>query len=278
MLKRQKKGMGERMEMIRGKALFMAIALALGLISCAGPDVEIKKKETSEGYYRLGVAYLTGGDYRRAVVELDKAIELNPNDPSYYNAMGLAYFYDRKVDQAIPHFQKAVQLDTKLSEAYNNLGAAYVQKRMWQDAITAFTRALANPLYATPERAYYNLANVYYQMGRVNEAIEEYKKALDIAPDFDAAHNDLGFVYYQQGKIDLAIEEFKRAIKTNPDYALAHHNLALAYYTKMGNLDRGSKEYKELKIMALESFRKVIKLAPAGPLAEDAQRYLKQLE
>ncbi|MBI5167521.1 MAG: tetratricopeptide repeat protein [candidate division NC10 bacterium] len=265
------------MEIFRGRVL-LALAVASLLAACAGPDTEIKKKETSEGYYKLGVAYLSGGDFHRAVVELTKAIELNPNDPNYHNALGLAYFSDRKIDEAISEFEKAVQLDPKLSEANNNLGAAYAQKRKWPEAILAFRRALANPLYATPERAYFNLGSIYFQQGKVKEAVDEFKRALDISPDYSEAHYFLGLIYDRQDKTDLAIEEFKRAIKTSPELVVVHQGLALAYYTKMGKLGRGSKEYQELKALSAASFRRVIELAPTGPLAEEAQRYLKQLD
>ncbi|MEE8191081.1 MAG: tetratricopeptide repeat protein, partial [Candidatus Scalindua sediminis] len=69
---------------------------------------------------------------------------------------------------------------------------------------------------------HYDIAVIHWGQGRVDDAIEEYKKAISIYPGFEIAHFNLGYVYYQKGDIGLAIESFKRAIESKPDLIEAH--------------------------------------------------------
>jgi tetratricopeptide (TPR) repeat protein len=76
--------------------------------------------------------------------------------------------------------------------------------------------------------AHNNYAVVLAQDGRIDEALAEYGRALQIQPDFTEAHFNLGLVLFTQGRIDPGISEFEEAIRLHPDYARAHYNLGLA--------------------------------------------------
>jgi tetratricopeptide (TPR) repeat protein len=76
---------------------------------------------------------------------------------------------------------------------------------------------------------HFNLGNAYYESGKWKEAIESYKQAIRIDPDFAEAHHDLGVAYGELGKHEEAIKSFKQAIRIDPDYAEAHRNLGTVY-------------------------------------------------
>ena len=61
----------------------------------------------------------------------------------------------------------------------------------------------------TNSAAHNNLGTVYYGLGRADEAIEEYQKAIRLKPGYALAHNNLGLVYGKLGRVDEAIEEFR---------------------------------------------------------------------
>ena len=112
----------------------------------------------------------------------------------------------------------------------DNLGAAYYGKGMYDEAIAEYKKALEiNP---NDIAAHNNLGGAYSHKGMHDEAIAEHKKALDINPNDAEAHNNLGGAYYEKGMYDEAIAEFKKALEINPNYADAHHNLAVVYYVK----------------------------------------------
>ena len=58
-------------------------------------------------------------------------------------------------------------------------------------------------------------------------AIQEYRKAIELDPKYAIAHYNLGNVLSDQGKLDEAVAEYKKAIERDPKDASAHNNLAL---------------------------------------------------
>lgn len=94
-----------------------------------------------------------------------------------------------------------------------------------QDAIESFNRAL-----------------FYYKENNLHEAMEEYKKTLELDPANNHAHNNLGMVYYDLGLLNDAINQYQKAIAISPQYDKAHHNLAVAYYVK-GDLSKAASEF-----------------------------------
>ena len=80
--------------------------------------------------------------------------------------------------------------------------------------------------------------------GKVNKAIVHYRKALEIDPDFVAAHNNLGLALAGRGQVEEAIVHYRKALMIRPDNADAYNNLgaamaecgrvnkAIAYYRK----------------------------------------------
>ena len=66
--------------------------------------------------------------------------------------------------------------------------------------------------------------------GEYKKAMEAYKQAIRIDPDFLVAHISLGGVYVKLDRLDEAIEAFKQAIRIDPDLAVAHYGLGIAYW------------------------------------------------
>ena len=111
------------------------------------------------------------------------------------------------------------------------------------------TKALQiKPDYAA---AHYNLGNVLKAVGRHDEAIERYTRALQIKPDYAEAHNNLGSVLQELGRHDKAIERYTKALQIKPADAEAHNNLGSA----LQELRRHDK--------AIERYTKALQIKPA---------------
>jgi tetratricopeptide (TPR) repeat protein len=87
---------------------------------------------------------------------------------------------------------------------------------------------------ASPSRSNldYYLGNCRASTGEVDKAIEAYKRALTLRPNFVQAHNNLGVEFANKGRYDDAIAEYKEALALRPDFAEAHLNLGVSFDEK----------------------------------------------
>ena len=138
----------------------MILVMAIFISSCATASIENTNKATA--HFKLGVSYLNENNVQPAFIEFRKAYELNPEDKEVLNAIGIIYLLKfEDYPKAIDFFQKAVNIDPDFAEAHNNLGFAYEKSKKFNEAIESYKKALANLIYRSPEKAYYNLAKVY---------------------------------------------------------------------------------------------------------------------
>ncbi|MFQ5802160.1 MAG: tetratricopeptide repeat protein [Candidatus Methylomirabilales bacterium] len=241
------------------------VVLVLFLAGCA-KKAEVDPLRSAETHYQLGLAYFNSGNYQLSLPELAKAVELNPSEPLYHDALGMSFMFNRQLDAAISEFQEALRLDPKFVEAKNNLASAYLLKGDLKMARATLEEVLKDPFYATPQFAYFNLARILEREGKIDDAIRDYRRALDLEQNFVDAHNNLGRLYLQQGKVDLAIEEFAEATRLRPRVALYHRNLGVAYVQ--------AGETKKARM----SFNRVLDLEREGPSAEYARKMLEELK
>lgn len=231
-------------------------------LGCASSQPTIEMVQKSQAYYKIGVTYLNDGKVQQAFVEFQKAIELNPRNKDAHWGLGYIYDFHGKYQMALESYKTALAIDPNFSEAHNNLGVVYGRLKRWDDAIIEYKQAIKNPLYSTPQWPYRNMGFALYNKGDILQAVDAYKEALIIQPNFDLARYDLGVAYVALGKVKEAIGEFEQAVKINPEYLEAYYELALAYF-KAGNKEK-----------AIANFKKVIELSPDSELSSSSKKYI----
>lgn len=124
-------------------------------------------------------------------------------------------------------------------------------------AIENYKRSIA--AYPTAE-AYTFLGWTYSFQGRLKEAIEECKKAIQVDSDFGNPYNDIGAYLIELGRYDEAILWLERAIlaKRYEPRHFPHYNLGRVYLVK-GMIKK-----------AAEEFQKALAISPDYPLAKEA--------
>lgn len=124
---------------------------------------------------------------------------------------------------------------------------------VWKDSVTLWSRAIALYPDSAPI-AYTNRGIAFGQAGRVEEAIRDLSRAIEIKPNMTEAYYNRALAYSLEGRNTDAIRDLSEAIRRNPGYADAYHNRAVAY----ANLA----DYEN----AVEDFKKVTELNPShGP-------------
>jgi len=98
---------------------------------------------------------------------------------------------------------------------HNNLGAVYLQKGRVDEALANFQKALEiHPRYAD---AHYNMGEAFALKGDMDQAIVEYEKALEIDPNDVDTHDNLGLAFLQMRKANEAMVQFREALRLKPD-------------------------------------------------------------
>jgi tetratricopeptide (TPR) repeat protein len=94
------------------------------------------------------------------------------------------------------------------------------------EAVSEYRRAIQlRPDYAD---AHCNLGGALAAQGKLTEAVSEFRRAIQLRPDYADAHSNLGGALAAQGKLTEAVSDFRRAIQLQPNYAHAHYNLGTA--------------------------------------------------
>ncbi len=126
---------------------------------------------------------------------------------------------------------KALELDSSLSDAHNSL--AYVKLNYdwdWHGAEAEFKRSLElNPGYAHGHHWY---AHLLFSSGRMDEALAESNRALELDPVSPIINLHLGWHYLYTRQYDRALEQLAKTLELDPSYALAHWYRGLAYEQK----------------------------------------------
>jgi tetratricopeptide (TPR) repeat protein len=125
---------------------------------------------------------------------------------------------------------------------HNNLGFAYLELGRLDNAEEEFEEALRlNPRYAL---SMYNLGLVSYRKGSTDEAIQCYQKAIELDSRSPDAFYNLGIAYYQKGLYRKAIWPYQKVLELNPDYENGHNSLGLAY-KKLKQWDKAIRSFQE---------------------------------
>jgi tetratricopeptide (TPR) repeat protein len=123
------------------------------------------------------------------------------------------------------------------------------------EAVEAYKKAVElNPSAAG---ALVNLGTIHYHLHKFREAADYYQRAIDVDPRYPLAHFNLGNLRDEQGQIEEAFEHYGTALKLNPDYADAHYNVALLC-EQTGEFLRATKHWKAyLKVDASSSWANI---------------------
>jgi len=170
------------------------------------------------------------------------------------------YFMDKEeYEKALPYLEIEIKKDRSFLKAwaYYQIGYCYGQLGNYNKAIEAFKQAIR--IIPDYTMAHYALGFAYTELGFYKDAIDAYKQAIRIDPDDTYVHYRLGLSYFKLGFYKEAIEAYIQAIHIDPDYTMAHYALGLMYLIT-GDRNLALNEYKILKDLDIDLANKLFDL------------------
>ena len=183
--------------------------------------LSLKEPEKANSHYRLAKLYHHLQVYDKAYSSYQKALQLKPKYPAYYEAMGRLWRDWENPYLGIRNLKKALQLNPQSVDAWNSLGTIHDLLREFPRAQFAYFRALA--INSTADFVHNNLCYSYLQSRQIKSAMLHCQAALRINPDLKIAHNNLGIALSLMGNFKQAMVHFQTAT----DRSAAHNNLGV---------------------------------------------------
>jgi type IV pilus assembly protein PilF len=200
-----------------------------------------KVDRLAELQYKLGVGYLREGRYEIAWKRLHRALEIEPKYPAAHSAMALLYEQLDKPEEAEAHYLRALTIDPSDSASRNNFGRFLCAQGQVADAEAQFLKAVANPLYDSPEIAYTNAGLCLYASDDPGKGEDYLRRALQINPNIPAALLKMASLSLQKGHPLSArayVQRYRALARQTPESLwlgvqierrLGNHNAAASY-------------------------------------------------
>jgi len=267
-------------------------------LKVSGEEKGLAKRYTeSNEAYQL---YLRGRFYwnkrnedamRKSLEYFQQAIDKDPNFALAYSGMADAYILlgaadasgGMSADEALPKAKaaalKAQEIDESLAEAHVSLAhVKYYYERDWEPAEREYRRAIElNPNYSIAPQWY---AIFLMSAGRFDEALVQAKRAQELDPLSLPINMTLGWVLLNARQYDQSAEQLNKTLEMDPGFMLAHHRLGMVY-EQQGKYDKAIEEFKQVVNLSIGKPMGIASLAHAYALAgkrAEAEKGLAELK
>ncbi|MGE5095310.1 MAG: type IV pilus biogenesis/stability protein PilW [Betaproteobacteria bacterium] len=199
----------------------------------------VDAKRRAEVHTALAGEYYARGNFAVALQETRLAVK---DDPSYfpaYNMQGLVYMELREDVPAREAFDKALSLSPNNPEVLNNFGWFLCLRNETDRGLSMMDRAASDPLYQTPEKAFFSSGLCLRRAGRNKEAEDRLRRAVLIRPDMVGALFNLAEITFERGAMKDAENYLVRSMRLS---APSHEALVLGVKIARANGDHAAED------------------------------------
>lgn len=187
------------------------------------------------------------GQTQQAALLYQQILTLDPHHADALHLLGLIHLQMHNLETACDLMQLAIREKPDRLLYYLNYGNALVSVGKVEDALAQYKHIIAQE--PGNAEALNNAGNALKQLYRLDESAEYFRKAIAARPDYAEAYSNYAGTLDLQGKSQEALEQLKRAITLKPDYVQAYYN-----YGHIGTkLDQNE---------AVEYYRKGLEIKP----------------
>lgn len=203
---------------------------------------ELQLYDTHIAYNSRGGEYLKQGKYQKALIDINRAIELFPSYAKAYYNRGTVYLNLMEYPAALQDLNRAIKLDPAYMMALSNRGIVYYRLKNYNTAVADFSTAIGLDSRYAP--AFNNRGSAYMELNKYNDAIADFNKAIELDRKYASAYYNRGKTYYILEKYRKALTDLDMVIGLDPRNMLAYRNRALCY-EKLGERDRAVTDFQQ---------------------------------
>lgn len=217
-----------------------------------GCALSAASKKQATYHFQMGLSFLGESNVTGALVEFTEAEKIDPDNHELQNYLGIVYYRKKKLDISEQKYLRAIALKPDYSDARNNLAVTYLEMKRWDDAIYQLKLVTEDIFYQNQSAAGINLGLAFFNKGDYAKAMAILRPLAAAYPLDPMIRYNIGKIYYATDKIDLAILEYKKAIELYADYMQAHFSLGQATM-KRGDKKAATKHFNEVVRIAPDS-------------------------
>jgi len=249
---------GESVAALRSRTFaersLVAVTVAAIAIFCNWPAISIEAMQAAT-YHNLGASLQEDGRLDDAAAAYRRALQIQPDYALSHEGLGSVLRRQGKLDEAIGQLDEAVRLHPGFVDARFNLANALAERGDAEAAISLYEDVLRKQSDGTDPRSnvdvYSNLGLALIASGRIDEAIECFRRAALLEPNSATTHYNLGHALATRGDLGGAIAHLLQALQVDPANVSAHYELGNVYMAQ-----------RQLEQAAIQ-FRETVRLSPA---------------
>jgi superkiller protein 3 len=157
------------------------------------------------------VSHMENGDWQKALLTCNEAIQIDPDSANPYHFLGIIYDELKQPEKALINYQKAVTLDPELEDAWLNL--------------LCIEEELGEEFANSNAKQHLDQALAFAYDEETDNALAEMELARSTLPGISIAYNYLGLVLETLQQTEAAIEAYSKATQLNPRFVSAWENL-----------------------------------------------------
>ena len=198
--------------------------------------------------FTLAMAYIVLKRPDWARPELERLARSDSNNTLYPYWLGRIDYDARLYEPAIANFQRAIKLDPDFARAYDSLALSLDMLGRLDEAIAAYHRAVELNRRKPPSSPWppLNYGILLSKMGRLDEAEELFRESAGYDEKFGNAHYQLGVALEKKGQLGDAVAELKKAAELQPEWYAPHFALGRVYRA-LGETANSQKEFDEFR-------------------------------
>lgn len=248
-----------------GMRRFTSLLIVGGLLAtgCASSGtIQKPKKKGPLHYYRMGKLFYEQGKVEQALAELDRSLALDDSLPQTYLLKGQILWSVDRCEEAIPEFEKALAINVYFTDARMYLAECLERVGKPDEALEVLAVASQDRRFPFPEKVLFNIAMIHLRAGRLDEALSNLRRSVELRPRYYLAHFEMAKILEQLGRLDEALQAFEAAEPGFPKDPGFLYRYGFALYRS------GRQEH------ARRILKRVIDLAPGSESAAKAAQLL----